>query len=156
MRPRTLLVAGLLILLIELAARSFARLPEYPVNPATGVNAGGGVPPTVMATLRRACFDCHSDETRWPWYSALPVGFWLLRHDVKEGRDHLNFSRWTEYHPFDRADLLDKVCEKTTKGLMPLWQYRLAHREARLTASDIAAVCAWSQQEAARLTRSGS
>ena len=156
MRPHRTILAGLLILVIELAARSNARLPEHPIDPGAGVNAGARVPAPVMSTLRRACFDCHSDETRWPWYSALPVAFWLVRRDVKGGRGHLNFSRWTEYNRFDRADLLDKVCEMTTNRRMPLWQYRLAHKDARLTTADIAALCAWSQEEAARLVGSGS
>jgi hypothetical protein len=155
-RQRGLILAGLFILVIEFAVRSYARLPEIPIDPATGVDADALVPVPVMSTLRRACFDCHSDETRRPWYSALPVASWLIERDVREGRGQLNFSRWTHYNRFDRADLLDKVCDKTTKRDMPLWQYRILHREARLSEADIAALCAWSQGEAARLVGAGS
>ena len=149
-------MAGLLILLIASAARSYSRPPGRPANPVAGIDATTPVPAPVMSTLRRACFDCHSDETRWRWYSALPVAAWLIEHDVNEGRGQLNFSRWTDYNRFDRADLLDKACEKATKRDMPLWQYRILHRDARLSEADIAALCAWSRHEATRLVGAGS
>ena len=156
MRRRTLVGIGLVILVIEVAARPFFRLPGIPSDPAARVDAGARVPPPVLSTLRRACFDCHSDDTRWPWYSALPGAFWLVRNDVSRGRGQLNFSRWNQYNRFDRADLLDKVCEKATSRDMPLWQYRLLHPEARLGDPDVAALCAWTRQEAARLSGDGS
>jgi len=155
-RRDRLILIGLLILLIASAARSYSRLPELPANPADGVDANTLVPAPVMSTLRGACFDCHSNETRWPWYSALPVASWLIEHDVREGRGQLNFSRWTRYNKFERADLLDKACEKATKRDMPLWQYRILHREARLSEADIAVLCAWTRHEATRLVGAGS
>jgi hypothetical protein len=109
-----------------------------------------------MSTLRRACFDCHSNETRWPWYASLPIASWLLARDVKAGRGQLNFSRWTEYNPFDRAGMLDKACELATSRTMPLPPYLLLHREARLSDTDIAALCAWTRIEATRLVEGGS
>ena len=154
-RRDRLILVGLLTLMIASAARSYSRLPGLPANPAGGVDANTPVPAAVMSTLRRACFDCHSDETRRPWYSALPVASWLIEHDVREGRGQLNFSRWTQYNRFDRADLLDKACEKATKRDMPLWQYRILRREARLSEADIAALCAWSRHEATRLVGEG-
>ncbi len=154
-RRDKLILAGLLILVIELAARSYARLSEIPIDPAAGVDADARVPAPVLSTLRRACFDCHSDETRWPWYSALPVASWLIERDVSAGRGQLNFSRWTQYNRFDRADLLDRACQMATERDMPLWQYRVLHREARLNEADIAALCAWSRHEATRLVGDG-
>jgi len=145
-RSRVILV-GLLMLLIASAARSSSRAPALPADPAAAIDADA----PVMSVLRRACFDCHSNETRWPWYSALPVASWLIEHDVSEGRAQLNFSRWTHYNRFDRADLLDKTCEKATAREMPMWQYRVLHRESRLTEVEVAALCAWGRQEAARL-----
>jgi hypothetical protein len=109
-----------------------------------------------MSALRRACFDCHSDETRWPWYSTLPVASWLLERDVNEGRSQLNFSQWARYNAFDRADKLDKICELATSRKMPLWPYRLLHSEARLSDADLEELCVWSGQEATRLVQGGS
>jgi hypothetical protein len=113
------------------------------------------VPPPVMAVLRRACFDCHSNETRWPWYSRVFPVSWLVSHDVQEGRGQVNFSRWGEYDPFDRADMLDKMCDLSSKQRMPLWQYRLMHADARLATADVAALCGWTKAEAARLVPGG-
>jgi hypothetical protein len=109
-----------------------------------------------MSTLRRACFDCHSDETHWPWYSRLPIASWLVERDVNSGRGQLNFSRWARYNKFARVDLLDKVCERVTAGEMPLRPYLMLHDEARLSPADVAALCAWSQSEATRLVQGGS
>jgi hypothetical protein len=150
------MLTALSILAIAIASRSHPRESGGRVNTVAGVNRDDSVPEPVMSTLRRACFDCHSDETRWPWYSTLPPASWLLERDVREGRGQLNFSRWMQYNRFDRADLLDKVCEKTTNRDMPLWQYRILHREARLTDVDIANLCDWSRLEAERLIGEGS
>ena len=125
-------------------------------DPAAALNVGTPVPAGVMSTLRHACFDCHSSETRWPWYSALPVASWLVERDVEEARGQLNFSRWARYDPYDRADMLDKVCELAASREMPLWQYRFLHSEARLSDMDVAELCAWSRREATRLTQGGS
>jgi len=151
-----LILTGLLTLVIASAVRSYSRLPELPGQPSAGVDVNVPAPAPVMSTLRRACFDCHSNETRWPWYSAIPIASWLIEHDVREGRSQLNFSRWTQYSRFERADLLDKVCEKATKRDMPLTQYRILHRGARLDETDIAELCAWSRDEATRLVGTGS
>jgi len=75
----------------------------------------------------------------------------LVERDVTAGRGQLDLSRWTEYNPFDRADLLDKMCRLASTGKMPPWPYRVMHGDARLSASDVAALCAWSQEEATHL-----
>jgi hypothetical protein len=150
------LVAVLAMFVIGSAARSRFRQPDIPAAPAAAVNLQTPVPAPVLSTLRRGCFDCHSDHTRWPWYSALPVVSWLIERDVKEGLGQLNFSRWAQYNPFDRADMLDKVCALAANRKMPLLPYRLLHSEARLSATDVAELCAWSRREAARLVEGGS
>jgi hypothetical protein len=149
-----------LVVLALIAIASFVRAqfrqPDAVPDPAEGLSARAIVPAPVMSTLRRACFDCHSNETRWPWYSKLPVASWLLEQDVKAARGQLNFSRWAQYNPFDRAGLLDKVCELTTAGKMPLPRYLMLHDEARLSQTDIGQLCAWSEHEATRLVQGGS
>ena len=75
----------------------------------------------------RACYDCHSNETRWPWYSYVAPVSWLVEHDVHEGREHMNFSEWDkeQRHATDAAHELEE-------GEMPLWFYTLLHPDARL------------------------
>ena len=81
--------------------------------------------PRTEELARRACFDCHSNETTWPWYSRVaPLSFWIAHH-VEEGREHVNFS----VPPFGRD--ADESAEELEKGEMPLWPYDLIHREVR-------------------------
>ena len=142
------------MLAIGSAARSRAYEAVAGVDRSTSLKVR--LPTTVLSTLRRACFDCHSDETRWPWYAALPIASHLIERDVTEGRGQLNLSRWTQYNPFDRADMLDKICLRASTGKMPPWQYRVMHSDARLSETDITALCDWSQREAQRLVEGGS
>jgi hypothetical protein len=152
-RPGRVLAIILVVLVIASAARSRRRHVEVPDDPMARLTMSADVPAPVMATLRHACFDCHSEETRWPWYSALPIASWLIEHDVEEGRRQINFSRWAEYNAFDRADKLDKMCEMAASRRMPLWPYRLLHPEARLSDAAVDELCAWTGQEAARLVQ---
>lgn len=156
MRPVRVVIVGLALLAIASVVRAQFRQPDEVVDPAYGLSARAAVPAAVMATIRRACFDCHSNETRWPWYSKIPIASWLLERDVKEARGQLNFSRWAQYNPFDRAGLLDKVCELATAGKMPLPRYLMLHDEARLSQTEIGQLCAWTQNEATRLVQGGS
>jgi hypothetical protein len=105
-----------------------------------------------MSILRRSCSDCHSNDSRWPWYSYVaPVSWWLTDH-VSHARQHMNFSEWGTYDQKKRADLLDEICMQTEMKEMPLPSYLLIHRDARLSESDVRTLCQWSeaaQEEAA-------
>jgi mono/diheme cytochrome c family protein len=83
--------------------------------------------PRTRELARRACFDCHSNETKWPWYSHVAPFSWLVQRDVEEGREELNFS---EFHR--RQKEADDAAEALADGEMPPWQYGLAHPDARL------------------------
>jgi hypothetical protein len=88
--------------------------------------------PATRATAVMACFDCHSNQTVWPWYSNIAPISWLLQRDVDEGRHDLNFSTWTPGQGLDAAALV-------SSGQMPPFRYELAHPEARLSEADKAA-----------------
>ena len=122
-------------------------------DPSASLGVRTPVPAPVISTLRRACFDCHSDETRWPWYASVPVASHLIERDVTLGRAQLNLSHWTHYNPFARADMLDKMCELASGGRMPPRPYRMMHPQSRLSPTDVAALCAWGENEAARLVQ---
>jgi hypothetical protein len=155
-RPGKVLAAVLAILVIGSAARSDRHHLDVAEDTGAALNMRADVPAPVLSILRRACLDCHSEETRWPWYSVLPVASWLIEHDVEEGRRQINLSRWERYNVFDRADKLDTMCELATNSTMPLRPYRLLHPEARLSEADVTALCAWTGAEAARLVLGGS
>ena len=100
-------------------------------------------PVEVEAILETACFDCHSNETRWPWYARVAPASWLLTHHVEEGRAELNFSEWDDFDAEEQIDLVDRIVEVTESGEMPPWDYLLLHPEARLDARDAAVLRAW-------------
>ena len=97
--------------------------------------------------LVRACGNCHSNRTNWPWYSHVaPVSWWIERH-VRDGRERLDFSEWERYSPWQRRDKLDSICGLISTGRMPPRLYSAMHPEAKLTETDKKAVCAWVKEE---------
>jgi Haem-binding domain len=122
-----------------------------PVDAARSVQAAATVPSDVEAVFRRSCYDCHSNETRWPWYSGVVPVAWAVANDVKEGRAELNFSEWGAYPARKRVAVLEKMCDEVREGKMPLKQYLWLHSDAKLSEADWKSVCDWSAGEADRL-----
>jgi hypothetical protein len=112
---------------------------------------GAHVPPQVRATIERSCRDCHSEATRYPWYSYIAPVSWLIKRDVERGREHLNFSRWSEYSAIRRERCLSEIANQVQDGGMPLSIYTFLHRDAKLSKADVDAVFEWTQEERARL-----
>jgi hypothetical protein len=106
-----------------------------------------GVQPEVHAILKRACYDCHSNETRWPWYSHVAPVSWLLARDVSTGRRHMNFSAWGSYTPDKQDSKIQEIWEQVSQDQMPLWFYRPMHPDAKLTDADRAVLKAWAIPE---------
>ncbi len=100
-------------------------------------------PPEVKSILQRSCYDCHSHQTVWPWYSRMAPVSWMIAHDVKEGRDHLNFSTWSTYNQRQQLKLYEEIQEVIEKNEMPLKQYLWLHPPARLTDADKRILKAW-------------
>ncbi len=97
--------------------------------------------------LVRACGDCHSSHTDWPWYSHVaPVSWWIAR-DVSEGREKLDFSEWETYSALQKRDKLESMCGLISTGRMPPRLYTAIHPEANLTEKDKKTVCAWVKQQ---------
>jgi hypothetical protein len=150
----TLLKRLVLGLLIVAAGMQLFRPDRTnpPVNTAQTVQATATVPRDVDAVLKRACYDCHSSETRWPWYSAVAPMAWAVANHVTEGRAEMNFSDWGSYPSRRRVALLEKMCDEVREGRMPLKQYLWLHRDATLSEADWKSVCDWSMEEADRLS----
>ncbi len=107
-------------------------------------------PPQVAAILRRSCFDCHSNETRWPLYSRIAPGSWLMARDVHRGRNHLNFSEWGDADEEERQDDLESCWDEVAAGEMPPVQYLYPfHMSAKLSDSDKALLKAFFLKNAA-------
>jgi cytochrome c len=99
----------------------------------------------VRALLERACQNCHSQQTKWPAYSYLPLVSWALERDVAEARRHMDLSRWDRYSSEEKRDLLARIGTKVRNRQMPLRRYVLLHPEARLSESDIQAIYDWTK-----------
>ena len=98
----------------------------------------------VVSVLRRACYDCHSNETTWPWYSRMAPVSWVIAHDVNEGRAALNFSTWNQLSPEKKAEAIKESWEEVAESKMPTWYYVVIHPKARLSANDRSVLRAWS------------
>jgi cytochrome c551/c552 len=120
-------------------------------NPPAQQNVAA--PPEVAAVLRRACYDCHSNETVWPWYGNVAPISWLLARDVREGRRELNFSAWNAYDAKKQAKKLKETAKEVAKGGMPPWLYTAMHPHAALSQIDAEQLRAWTAEEKAKLGR---
>jgi hypothetical protein len=128
---RWIAVSGLSVVAVLVAIQF---IPVDTSNPR--VTADIPSSPEVKAVLRRACYDCHSNETRWPWYSRVAPVSWLTGRDVRKGRAELNFSTWDRYSTQQRVKKIKESWEEIVGGDMPPWFYVPAHRDARLSAED--------------------
>jgi hypothetical protein len=142
-----------IVLFVAFAGIQLIR-PDYR-NPTTNeqetLEATTQVPENVAQIFARSCNDCHTNKTRYPWYSNVAPLSWSIVEHVNHGRSHLNFSSWNTYELRKKRKKLDEVCEQMTDGLMPHTQYLWLHREALVSAEDIKTICDWTKQESDRL-----
>ena len=104
------------------------------------------VPSNVLAILKRSCYDCHSNNTEYPWYTNIqPVGWWLQDH-VDHGKGELNFSEFGAYSAKKADHKLDEVIELIEDKEMPLESYLTMHKDAELTQEDADIVIAWAKE----------
>lgn len=103
------------------------------------------VPENVQRKLEAACYDCHSYRTEWPWYSTISPIVYLIKSDVDEGREHLNFSIWSDYDKQDQIDLLNEIEKVVKKGEMPLTIYTLLHPSAKFTDEEKEFIAEWAK-----------
>jgi len=142
------------ILILMAASLETGRDTNPPVKQEQTIEKNLALPPTVSAMLRRSCFDCHSSETRWPWYAQAPVLGHLVERDVAGGREAMNFSEWSigaGKTPLQAGAILLAACEAVRLHRMPKPRYLLMHSEAAPKPEDVEQFCAWAHTEAAEL-----
>lgn len=104
----------------------------------------------VGGKVKRACGDCHSNETNWPWYSYVPpVSGWIHKH-VREGQRELNFSDWETYSKSKRRRELESICGVISSDRMPPASYTLLHPQATLSIQEKKAICSWANSDVER------
>jgi hypothetical protein len=112
------------------------------------------VPPQVESILQRACYDCHSNLTLWPWYSNVAPISWFVIDDVDSGRRQVNFSVWLRPNTKSPAEFtrerFEAICKQVETRNMPLFAYLLVHRAARLSQGDIETICQWTRTALAK------
>ena len=107
--------------------------------------------PQVAAILDRSCQDCHSNSTRWPWYSNVAPVSWFVIDHVNHGRSHLNLSEWGTLDNRQAGKKLEEICEEVEDGAMPMQSYTRIHWGAKLSPDDIKTLCEWTAAERARI-----
>ena len=136
-----------IIFVLVLAAAQFIR-PDR-TNPATDASrtiaAHTGTGSELVAVLDRACSDCHSNATVWPWYTELAPVSWLMAYGVSKGRQAVNFSEWGAYSPEKQRTLLTMSCDDASHGKMP-GPYTLLHPEMELSSRDVETICLVARQ----------
>ncbi len=100
----------------------------------------------VLNQLKKSCFDCHSDQTKLPWYAKIAPSSWLLSGHINEGKSHLNFSEWEDYSRREKIGLLEAIKDEVESGNMPLKSYLLIHRDARLDSEKISLLSKWTSE----------
>ena len=144
------ILIGLLVLfvLIQLIP---SNLPEVQLENPDDLLLNTDVPDNIESLLRASCYDCHSQETRYPWYSYVAPVSWLVKRDTEEGREHLNFSKWAGFGKPDKAEALYEIAEEVGEGEMPMKIYPLMHSDARLTEEQRQAIVTWAESAAEKL-----
>lgn len=104
-------------------------------------------PVEIAALIKTACYDCHSHQAKYPWYSNVAPISWILEHHIEEGRQHLNFSTWTAYSEKKAAHKLEECAEEVEADNMPMKPYVAIHSEAKMTAEQKTALVAWFESQ---------
>ncbi len=105
----------------------------------------------VSSALKTACYDCHSNNTVYPWYANVQPVAWWLQHHVNDGKRHLNFNEFATYNAKKQRKKLEEISESVTEGWMPLGSYTWIHKNAILTAEQKDAIKKWCDESSATL-----
>jgi hypothetical protein len=112
------------------------------------------LPEIVQQTIKNACLDCHSNNTRYPWYDRISPRPWMINKHITKGKGELNFSEWRELDDYDKIGALEDIRQELEQKTMPLKAYVMIHREAKLSEEQVAALLAWIDKKGAELVNS--
>ena len=143
----------ILVLLIAVVIIQFIPndKPEVVLTNENDLIYNNQLPENIRVMLKESCYDCHSNETIYPWYSYVAPISWLVVRDIKLGRDELNFSHWESQSKIDKAKNLDKIIDEVTDGNMPMPIYTIMHANAKLSDDDRRLITEWADSYAESL-----
>jgi hypothetical protein len=146
------IVTGLLIVFIIIQFIRPAQNKSIASQP-DDIAVAMSVPTDVQLILRRACYDCHSNNTGYPWYSYIQPVYWWLNHHIEEGKDELNFSEFGTYTLKRKIKKFNEISGEVTEGEMPLSSYTWMHKEATLTKEEANKIINWANLMAGKLEK---
>ncbi|WP_340063910.1 heme-binding domain-containing protein [Ascidiimonas aurantiaca] len=138
---KKILVALLLVLIVMQFFRP--KKNQSDVVPATDFLAVTNPTPEVQSLVKNACYDCHSNHTRYPWYSEVAPFSYIIAEHIKDGKKHLNFSEWDNYSTKKKAHKLEEFVEEVEEAHMPLDSYTWLHKDAKLSQEQITKLTNW-------------
>lgn len=138
-----LIIYSLITLLVVLFIIN--SIPVNMSNPP--ISSDIKTPNNLKKILRESCYDCHSNETIWYWYTEYAPISWLIAHDVNEGREYLNFSTWDKYTRSEQKELLSESIETIQEGEMPMKIYELMHPDAKINKDEMNTLTTWVNKE---------
>lgn len=111
--------------------------------PKTDFMLVNDVPKQVERIIKTSCYDCHSNNTDYPWYNKVQPVAWFLEDHVTHGKEELNFNEWADYSNRRKNSKLKSIISQIEDGEMPLWSYTLVHKEAKLSKDEKKTVLDW-------------
>ena len=142
---KTFKIIGFLVVAVFVAIQ-FIRSPKNADSqpPLHGIAQAFDVPDSVQTILRRSCYDCHSNNTVYPWYAYVePIGWWLNSH-IQNGKRHVDYDEYGTYLPVRQFVRFRNIIEQIQNDEMPLPSYLLIHRYARMTPAEKSLIIRWS------------
>lgn len=125
----------LIVLLVAFVIIQFFPIEKTnpPVNKGMDFLSIKNVDPSTTQLIRNSCYDCHSHETKYPWYASIAPSSWILKNHIDDARKHFNFSLFATYEPERQIKKLEEAAEEVAERKMPLESYYIGHQDAKLS-----------------------
>lgn len=143
----------IILLILGIIAIQFipSGIPENKPENDRNIDNSGLLSDPVSGLLRSSCFDCHSDQTDFPWYSRVAPVSWLLADHINEAKSQLNFSEWEGYTKREKIGKLEDIKDEVASGGMPLRSYLLMHPEAKMNPEEVRSLVTWAEEASSEI-----
>lgn len=146
MKSKKKIILVILVVVFILIQFYPSEKPSVLTDNPNDLIATNSVPENIASKLKAACYDCHSNESTFPWYASVAPTKWLVYDHINEGREELNFSNWNALSIDDKSDVLDNISTMVLEGEMPIKGYTILHSEANLSEADREAIATWADE----------